>query len=201
MRFSYNNRFIIIKDQYLFIFSFSFSISFFIQESIVSSGFLDCSIDDREYLDQLISDAERLLHSLDQYREANSLLRAESKVSDNDNYNDNDNDNRDCKDEKLNFQINQLNEKMRKLKLHRNKLSRLCLSSSSPKLKRGKRCMLSCIQPDKSPFQGKYLTIDSSGASIGRKPSNTIVMAYQNGEVMQTIDSVIIYIYIYIYIL
>ena len=136
------------------------------------------------------------MHSLDQYREANSLLRAESKGSGS----ESENDNVDSKDEKLNFQINQLNEKMRKLKLHRNKISRLCLSSSSPKLKKGKRCMLSCIQPDKSPFQGKYLTVDSSGASIGRKPSNTIVMAYQNGEVMQTIDSVIIYI-IYLQVL
>jgi hypothetical protein len=132
------------------------------------------------------------MHSLDQYREANSHLRAESKSSESEN-----DSNVDSKDEKLNFQINQLNEKMRKLKLHRNKLSRLCLSSSSPKLKKGKRCMLSCIQPDKSPFQGKYLAVDSSGASIGRKPSNTIVMAYQNGEVMQTIDSVIIFIYKY----
>jgi hypothetical protein len=132
------------------------------------------------------------MYSLDQYREANSHLRAESKSSESEN-----DSNVDSKDEKLNFQINQLNEKMRKLKLHRNKLSRLCLSSSSPKLKKGKRCMLSCIQPDKSPFQGKYLAVDSSGASIGRKPSNTIVMAYQNGEVMQTIDSVIIFIYKY----
>ena len=83
------------------------------------------------YIEDLISDAEHLLASLT-YFQSNNSQQFESK------------DNGDI-DSRLEYQITQLQDRMKKLKLHKNRLG---TSSLKPTGQPSRRCMLTCIQPD-----------------------------------------------------
>merc|ERR1712146_671498 len=44
----------------------------------------------------------------------------------------------------------------------------------------GKRFTLTCFLPDTSPFQGRSMMVDTRGATIGRKATNTICICAEN---------------------
>ena len=135
-----------------------------------SAGVRGSSDDEcREELDELITDAEQLLTVLDGVR---------NKRSHNGDKSDNDTLIDERERQKIEHRVAEIHERMARLKFQGSQ---------------GKRCTLTCFLPDYSAFQGVSMMVDTRGATIGRKATNTICICAENpvdGKI-STVDTAI----------
>ena len=145
----------------------------------------------REELDDLITDAEHLLSVLDGLRNKRSQ-RGDTPSDSHDHLLD------ERERQKLEQRVAEIHERMARLRFQGSRqqgaeYSSTSSSSSSSFQFPGRRCTITCFLPDTSAFQGRSMIVDTRGATIGRKATNTICICAENpidGKI-QTVDTAI----------